>query len=143
MRHFLARAADWIKVKQLKDSIVEKHVEPPMSIVRDILATPDMPLDVLTHIVNTPIFAANGTLQSEPGYQTESKTYFVPTIGLKIPAVADKPSGDDVRTAVSLITDDLLIDFPFCGAPERGHSLALFLRFINSISERLGVRRVT
>ena len=127
LRHFLARAADWKKSHRVNNRIIVNDVEPPMSVVRDILATPDMPLEVLTHIVQTPIFAEDGSLQSVPGYQPASKTFYAPQDGLKIPNVGDSPSEQSVQEAVSLIVDDLLFDFPFNGESERATAISLLL----------------
>src|SRR5262249_44458156 len=51
----------------------------------------------------------------------------VPANGLQIPAVSQQPSFTEVSRGVTLITEELLGDFPFVGDSERAHALALFL----------------
>jgi len=127
LRHFLARAANWRRSRQLKGRIVVSDVEPPMSVVRDVLATPNLPLPIVTRIVQSPIFAEDGSLQTDPGYQPASKTFYVPQDGLKIPNVGDSPSEQAVREAVTFILDNLLRDFPFNCESEQATAISLLL----------------
>ena len=124
MRHEIAPLAEWFKPTTANR--VGGPSLPPMPIVRNLLATPDPPLPALLRIVETPIFTADGTLQAEPGYNAAGKVYFEPASGLVVPAVPAKPSDEDVVEARNLIVD-MVQDFPFIGAPERAHAIALYL----------------
>lgn len=123
MRHILARVARW--TVRANEMVV--HAAPPMNVVRDVLATPDMSLPVLTRIVEAPVFAADGTLQTEPGYHAASRTLYVPAAGFEVPPVSERPTADAVSAARSLLCEELLVDFPFTNAAERAHAVALLL----------------
>jgi hypothetical protein len=120
LRHILARVARW-KRKNKWDEVVP--VPPPMTVVKDMLATPNLPLPILIRIVESPVFAANGELQTKPGYHEASRTYYAPADGFSVPPVPDVISPSVLAEAVALI-DDVLCDFPFAGNAERAHALA-------------------
>src|SRR5262245_29630161 len=63
MRSVLGRVAWWYRFAWGE----EKDALPPLHVVRDMLATPDIPLPVLSRIVEAPVFAPDGTLQTYPG----------------------------------------------------------------------------
>src|SRR5262245_29473932 len=127
MRHRLARVACWRKRKGKRNAL--KSVTPPLDVVRDVIATPDMPLPVITQIVEIPVYAADGTLQIEPGYHLRTQNYYSPAPGFVIPPVPELPSSADVKRARELITEDLLGDFPFTGEAEKAHAIGLLLLF--------------
>jgi hypothetical protein len=127
MRYQLARNAYWFAVAEKGDTRVETPVHPPMSVVRDVLATPDLPLPILTRIVECPIFARDGTLQTQAGYSPASKTYFVPGPGFIVPEVSAQPSADEIKDAVKLLTQELIHDFPFVAETDKAHALSALL----------------
>ena len=127
MRYRLARSANWYAIVKRGESESEKLVHPPMDVVRDVLAAPDPPLPILTRIVECPIFAPDGTLQTKPGYSHASKTYFVPAPGFVLPNVPLRPSAFDIKDAVDLLMNDLIHDFPFVAETDKAHALAALL----------------
>ena len=127
MRHVLARAALWVRIKRGDDGETRSVVLPPPHVVRDVLATPNSPLPVLTRIVEAPTFAADGTLETEPGYHAASRSYYAPRPGLVITPVPDRPTVADLRRARGLICGELLGEFPFVGPSEVAHAVALHL----------------
>jgi len=136
LRHEAAKFVRWFKLKKtLKEKWVEIAAKPPNDVIRNVLATPDPPLPVLTRIVAAPVFAPDGTLRMEPGYNAQARVYHAPSDGLQITAIPDKPSEEDVAWAKKTILVDLLGDFPFVGErdpekenPERAHAVALLLQ---------------
>ncbi|MGB9618777.1 MAG: toprim domain-containing protein, partial [Armatimonadota bacterium] len=120
LRHELARLAVWVHGK---DGEVSK---PPLDVVRDLLATPNPPLPVLTRITDVPVFAPDGTLQTDEGYHPAGKTYRMSRPGLKIPDIPSVPSPEDVDAAKSLILD-MISDFPFVDEADRAHAVGLLL----------------
>jgi putative DNA primase/helicase len=109
---------------------------PPEHIVRDMLARPDPPLPAVVRIVAAPVFAADGRLLREPGYDAAAETYYAPLSGLIVPAVPESPSAEDVARARALLCEDLLGDFPFTGEAERAHAVALALQpFVRELIE--------
>lgn len=127
MRHVLARVAHWTKEVGSGDEVQIVDAMPPKDVVKDVLATPDMPLPVLTRIVEAPVFASDGTLQTDPGYHPASRTLYIPQSGFQVPHVSENPSSAEIDLARSLFCDDLLVDFPFTDEAERAHALALLL----------------
>lgn len=111
-------------------------VKPPIDVVRNMLAEEDIPLPVLNRVVTVPVFAPDGTLQTEPGYHPEAKVYYEPPVGLTVPAVAARPTPLDVERARALLLDELLADFPFVGEADRAHAVALaLLPFVRDLIE--------
>jgi hypothetical protein len=132
LRHVLARAADWYALvadKKDKDAPPQRVAAlPPTYVVKDILATPTPQLPVLSRVVAAPVVAPDGSLLTTPGYHRASQTYYAPgRTHEAIPAVAERPSAEDITRAKTLILDELLHDFPFTGPPETAHAVALFL----------------
>jgi len=123
MRHHLARSADWYRLNDSR----RIAAQPPIPVVRDVLATPDMPLPIITRIVEVPIFAPDGTLVTNPGYNDSSRTYYAPADGFSIPDVPERPTEAHIGQARDLITLDLLGDFPFTNDSEGAHAVALLL----------------
>ena len=122
--HELARSATWFKETERGGT---KSAAPPTRMIRDMLAAPSFPLPSLLSIVQTPVFAPDGSLHVEPGYHPAGRTFYAPAPGFAVPPVPDRPTSDDVARARALIVDDLLGDFPFVGEPERANAVALFL----------------
>lgn len=122
--HELARAADWFKITQKGE---EKPASPPPRVIKDMLAAPSYPLPALLSIVQAPIFAADGSLQTEPGYHEAGRSFYAPAPGFVVPPVPEHPTDEDVERAKSLIVDDLLGEFPFISEAELANTVALFL----------------
>jgi hypothetical protein len=125
MRHEVARAAHWYMVRGKTPQRV--GVEPPLSVIQDMLADPNPPLPVLRRITATPIFAPDGRLIETAGYDAASRIFLHPAPGLTIPRVPEKPTAQDIARARDLICSDLLGDFPFASDGDRAAAVALHL----------------
>ena len=126
-RYELARAATWIEWRKAGDNEVERITSPPKDVVDDVLATPNHPLPILSRIVEAPVVAADGTVQTEPGYHPRSKTFYVPSAGFSVEDVPEFPEGADLERARIFICDELLGDFPFVSDAEKANAIALGL----------------
>ncbi len=124
LRYEVARVAVWFKLNDRGQKIPAK---PPMEVVKNMLALPDLPLPVLSRIVEVPVFAPDGTLQTEPGYHAAAQVYYSPPKGISVPQVPENPTSGDIQQAKELIFDHLLVDFPFVADADRAHAVALFL----------------
>lgn len=124
LRHVLARVALWLEPD--KNGAL-RAVPPPMTIVRDTIATPDADLPILRGIVNAPVYGRNKTLLTAPGYHPDAQLLYVPDRGFTLPEVPRAPSRDEIASARALICEELLGDFPFTGVSERAHVVALLL----------------
>ena len=124
LRHELARRAEFYQLDRDGEPTPAK---PPLDIVRDMLATPDPPLPVLTRMVEVPVFTRDGTLHTEPGYCQSSRMYYAPLKGFQLPKVPQAPTPEDLARAKALICEELLADFPFADEGSKAHALALVL----------------
>ncbi|AXQ69800.1 PE-PGRS family protein [Caulobacter phage CcrSC] len=86
-------------------------------------------------IIYTPIFDSKGRLISEPGYY-EDEGLLIPSLDFEAPNVPEAPSEEEVKEAVRLLADEMLIDFPFSDydskgverrEPSRANALAMIL----------------
>jgi len=128
MRHVVARAAPW-KSRSLdkkKNVWVERDVAPPVEVVRDMLATAvdEIPLPIVSGIVEVPTFAADGTLCNRRGYNPENRTFYAPPPGLVIPEIPERPTEEEVRRARELLMEPIA-EMRFAGDADMAHTLAL------------------
>ncbi|QFZ17557.1 hypothetical protein [Saccharothrix syringae] len=87
----------------------------PFDIVAALHSAPGLiGVPELKRIAKLPYFAEDGTLVTSPGYNRKTGIYLHrgPDSPL-IPEVSAKPSPEELRVALELFTQDLLIDFPF------------------------------
>jgi len=122
LRYEVARVAEWFKWTDGK----KKPAKPLMDVVKNMLATPDPPLPVLSRITEVPVFAPDGTLQTEPGYHPAARVYYSPPKSFTVSEV-DNPTPEDISQAKDLIFGELLVDFPFVSDADRAQAVALFL----------------
>ena len=135
MRHVVARVAPWREKRKKMGEWIEREVPPPISVVKDILATPaeDMPLPIVTGIVEVPTFSADGILCDAIGYNEANRTYYVPPADLIIREIPMNPTEEDVRQARELLTEPIR-EVPFAGPADLAHTLALgFLPYVREI----------
>ncbi|MDH3236885.1 MAG: bifunctional DNA primase/polymerase, partial [Alphaproteobacteria bacterium] len=124
LRGCLARIISWVK-KNKKGEVTPAH--PPMPVVKDILAKPNMDLPILYGVVSAPLFAPDGTLQTKPGYHPGSGLFYAPGDDFTIPDVPKVPTEADLKRARGFIVYELLGDFPFTGKAELAHAVAMLL----------------
>ncbi|MFH1266684.1 MAG: hypothetical protein ABIK89_13220 [Planctomycetota bacterium] len=129
MRYEATNAAYWFKWAEGEDGEkIKVDAQPHDKVVKNMLATADIDLPRLTRIVEAPVFAPDGTIQTEPGYHERSRTYYAPSKGLVVPDVPTRPTRDDLARATSLLWCELMGDFPFIGDAEKSHAMALALQ---------------
>ncbi len=107
LRGRLDRSAEWLR--QSKEGL--RPAWPPKEVVEDMLALP-RPLPILRGVVKTPVFAANGSLVTEAGYQRDTGLYYEPS-GEALPSVAERPDATDLQRAKEIVRLEWLSDFPF------------------------------
>ena len=123
LRHAVAESVRFVVTK--KDNIIDVH--PPLALVLNLLATPDIDLPILSGIVTAPVFGTDGKLQLQPGYHASSRTYYAPSPGFVLPPVPDRPTSADIARANDWLLNELLGDFPFKSDADRAHAIALNL----------------
>lgn len=120
MRHHLSNWGHWHK-HQIK------LAKPPLDVVNDVLATPDVPLPTLRRVVSVPVFAPDGSLRLEAGYNPASGVLYEPAAGFKALPLPAEITGKDVDEANQLLCGEVLVDFPFAATADRDNAIALFL----------------
>ncbi len=123
MRGHLARAADYVIFKN--EGFFP--TPPPMELVRDILSLPSWDLPPLDSIIETPTLRRDGSILGKPGYDIQTRLYYVATPGFRIPQLSDKPTRDDAQAACQFFLQEVLPDFPFADETSRANVLGLIL----------------
>lgn len=122
----LDRCAMWMRWKK-KDEFEEVPVFPPQTVVQDMLADANMPLPELLGITHAPIFAPNGKYSTTPGYNPDSKMYYINSDQVEIPEISEQPTSNEIIEALDLLINEVLIDFPFADQASRVHALSTIL----------------
>jgi hypothetical protein len=87
-------------------------------VVENVLAEPSFPFPILSRIVMVPVFAADGSLQIEPGYHAASRMLYEPEEGFTMPPLPDGiPSEKEIEVARKTLCDDLLGHAPVRQTP--------------------------
>lgn len=104
----------------------EKEAGVPIRTVKDLRAMrpADRRLPVATRVSSAPFFTESGELVDRPGFHKGSGVLLHLPKKLRLPEVPKKPTAAEVKGAVSLLTDELLADFPFDSNASRAHALA-------------------
>jgi len=138
MRVHMARAARWFTMKPgKKDEPPEKKdAYAPLAVAQSLVATAPRQLPPLVRTLSAPIMAPSGRIVDEPGYDKETRTYYMPG-GLRVPPVPERPTRKEINAARDLLIDDLLCDFPFLEvgdsradrlrSPDRANALAMLI----------------
>lgn len=82
------------------------------------------PLDRISH---APFVRPDGTVVTEPGYDTETRTMLIPDevfAGIEVP---ESPTAGEVKAARDLLLTEWLGDFPFDSDTDRANVLALLV----------------
>lgn len=122
LRYEVTRAAFWYKINKEGEKVC---AVPGPYIIKNMLATPDLPLPELTRVVETPVFNSKGELIQEPGYHP-SGIYLSLTKDLNVPKVSEIPSDEEINIAKEWI-DELLYDFHFASDGEKPNLIAVFI----------------
>jgi primase/DNA polymerase family protein/DNA primase RepB-like protein len=128
LRFHAAKLARWTKLKPVpftkKADWRRVECRPPMDVIFNMLAAPEIPLPILSRIVEVPVFAAGGTLVQRPGYDAKAQLYYQPYDAAITVSIPTDPTPADLATAKARL-DDVLSDFPFVSQADRTHAIAL------------------
>ena len=125
--HEVARAVRWYKTVKVKDGHERRPAFPTRTLIRDMKATPGIPLPVLLGIIESPIIAQDESFHNTPGYSLTTGLFYAPAKGFHVPPVPLFPSTEDIARAREIIICELLGDFPFTGEAELAHAVALLV----------------
>lgn len=107
----LGQVADWMAAT--KRGPVNRF--PDKRVAQFMYAMPDEQLPVLRTVIGAPVFGADGTLLSEPGYHAADRLWHYIPPGGDTPRIPEQPSPDDVTKARHWLERELLGDFRFAG----------------------------
>lgn len=136
LKGIMARAATWVAVRSAPGGGVEYvDASPPMEVVKDLATLPRWDrVPTIRAVVETPVFARDGTLVRTPGYHAAARVWYAPADGFEVPAVPERPTDGEIAAARDLIHSDLLGDFPFADDASRAHAVAmLLLAFVRAL----------
>ncbi len=108
LRNIIADITRWYRADKNGN---ERSVFPVLDTIKGLLSESSPPVPRLRRIVQAPVFSADGTLITTPGYNEKSQTWYDQTCD--IPEVSMKPSKDEIQKAKELFFNDLFVDFPF------------------------------
>ena len=124
LRHELSKFAHWIGKKM-------KIVDPPVWLVREVIASRIIPLPRFSRVTTVPVFAPDGSLITQPGYNKASGVVYAPPRGYESLPVPDEITSEHLAEAKKLV-EELLRDFPFScdeagDSPDHDNAIALML----------------
>jgi hypothetical protein len=87
------------------------ETDPPLQIVRMLLvAERKWRFPRVSGVITTPTLRPDGSLLADPGYDPETELYLLP--GFQLPPMPERPSKQEARAALKVLTD-LLSEFSF------------------------------
>ena len=124
LRGRMDRAANYLR--ESRNGL--QAVAPPKDVVNDILALEPAkwPLARLEALVEAPILRPDGTILNKLGYDSATNVFYVPTRGLSIPKIEERPTCADVERALALL-NHALGEFPYKDQASRANTLGLAL----------------
>lgn len=101
---------------------------PPREVVEDLLSLPPgvLGFPALDGIVNTPLIRDDGSILVDPGYDLQSKLFYSPEPGFRLPCIAEHPSTDHIEIAKALL-DEMVEGFPFDGPSSKANYIGAIL----------------
>jgi hypothetical protein len=129
LRGRMTRSADLRRLVHDKNrNPHDPAVNPPIDVVRDILALPPETwgFPALEAVTESPFMKADGSVLDTPGYDPATRVYYAPSPDLRVPKVPDQPSDEDVGNAIGLL-GEMLEGFPFVDAASKANAYAMLL----------------
>lgn len=115
-----------------------QHVYPPYDVVDDLYSSDLSEFCLpLRGAVDTPFFAADGTLVTENGYHAGSQMYL--DSELVLDRVSGAPSAEEVQVAKRFLVDNVLADFPLGGLTRPEIMAALDGENIPAVTHAVGL----
>jgi hypothetical protein len=100
--------------------------EPPLSVVKDILALGSWNLPPLVSVVESPVLRPDGSVLSENGYDPQTGLYLHLSPTLDFGKIPDNPTDVQISDALALL-QEVIADFPFVDEASKANTLGLFL----------------
>lgn len=125
----ISDSANWFDLITTKRGEVEKAAYPRTDVVAAIHSAQGKWLGIphLEGIADVPVITRASGLLTKPGYDADSGIYLLPGGYADVPPTPSNPTTAEINAALSLILNELLVDFPFADDASRANALALFL----------------
>lgn len=121
-----ADVARWVHIKPGKEDAppVTYDVFPPRDVISTYLGANDWPeLPELKGLLTAPAYVGNGRWVDSPGFDVESGLFLASNIHTS----NTSPTPENLAWALDMLTQNLLVDFPFKDDASRAHALAFIL----------------
>lgn len=122
LRKIMIASALWVEEYPTKQGGSKRVMRPaPERLAQYMVNNGEWPgLPTVNGVVYAPVFASDGTLQKEKGYNPKTKLYYAEPIAL--------PKEEfTVESAKTLLLDTMLGEFPFKDDASRAHAVALMI----------------
>src|SRR5258708_62989 len=120
LRGMLARSINFVRVGRNGQTT---HADPPLTIVRDILAKDSWPIPVIVGVTEVPTLRPDGSILDAPGYDKATSLVYRPNPDLDIPEIPEYPTREDARRSVDVLRE-ALGDFPYDSDASETNALA-------------------
>lgn len=128
MVRLLCRNIDWFRPDgRVKNGPMPgfRKIDAPDKIARAILKSAgDWPFKVVAGILNAPTLRHDGSILSQPGYDSRTHLYLQSSVAL--PAIPEHPTRAQAEEALTLLTD-LMTEIPFVNESSKSVALSMML----------------
>ena len=122
-RDLLGRVANWLRYNARAEDWAP--ADPPPAIAATVLArVGEWSFPIIAGVISTPTMRPDGSLLTEPGYDTATRLLLVEPPPM--PPIPDAPTLEDALAALALL-EDLLEEFPFVDYVARAVALSALI----------------
>lgn len=125
LRSILARCAHFFK--ETDKGMVA--TDPPMDIVKDILALGKWSFPALEGIMQAPAMRPDGTVLNQPGYDPQTRLFYINPPDLLVPAIPENLSQNALKEPLGNLLE-IICDFPFVEDADRANALGLMFTLL-------------
>lgn len=109
-----------------------RRVLVPMSMCSVVLADDEWHLPVIQGITPVPLMKADGSFETTPGYDKNTRYFYEPRFEVK---VSDEPTPEEIDEARTLLVDQVLADFPWVERSDKAAFLGmLFIPILRGLT---------
>ena len=123
----MSRSATFVKSYRGKHGSHQETVYPPGQVIGAVCSYEKWPFPKLDSVTATPIVRVDGSICTEPGFDSESRIYYDGDLKLDIP---DNPTKKDAEDAAKFIMDEVICDFPFEDEASKAAAFAGILELV-------------
>jgi len=132
LRHEASQSNCYLKTKSVaEDKTYFVEVPPPVDVIKDALASTNIPLPTIKGIISHPTIAENGKIVCRAGYNPDTCLYIDTNeeILRSVENIPAAPTASEISEAVGLI-DEVITDFPFIGSADRAGYFSMMLTML-------------